>query len=212
MWLRPADDARRPWHAGCLPGRWISSSTAVMATGSTQKAGGQVAHEATRRGLLAAAAALPLVAAGCKGIGGLGTPPPPAPDVAVLGEAIAGERAMISRYSVVLATVPDLAGSLGPLLDQHRAHLARLQARLLHPRTTGGASASPSASVPAGLAAALRTSAAARAYLRAAEDSAAQALLSHLAVASPSLAQLLASVAASEATHALILTTPGPAR
>ena len=49
------------------------------------------------------------------------------------------------------------------------------------------------------------TPAAARAYLRGAEHSAAQALLRHLAVASPSLAQLLASIAASEATHALLL-------
>ena len=50
---------------------------------------------------------------------------------------------------------------------------------------------------------------AASAYLRGAEDAAAQALLRHLAAASPSLAQLLASIASSEASHALLL---GPHR
>jgi hypothetical protein len=47
--------------------------------------------------------------------------------------------------------------------------------------------------------------AAARAFLRGAEQAAAQVLLGHLAAASPSLAQLLASIAASEASHALLL-------
>ena len=68
-----------------------------------------MAHEATRRGLLVAAATLPLVASGCKGIGALGTPPRPLPDVAVLREAIAGEDVMISRYTAVLAAAPALA-------------------------------------------------------------------------------------------------------
>jgi hypothetical protein len=49
------------------------------------------------------------------------------------------------------------------------------------------------------------TPAAARAYLRSAEQGAATALLRHLTAASPSFAQLLASIAASEATHALLL-------
>ena len=53
------------------------------------------------------------------------------------------------------------------------------------------------------------TPAAARAYLRHAEEAAAQALLGQLTAAPPSLAQLLASIAASEATHALLL---GPGR
>jgi hypothetical protein len=49
------------------------------------------------------------------------------------------------------------------------------------------------------------TAAAALAYLRDAETAAAGSLLAHLAAAPPSLAQLLASISASEATHALIL-------
>src|SRR5215470_10024818 len=49
------------------------------------------------------------------------------------------------------------------------------------------------------------TPAAALGSLRDAEDAAAAAQLAHLAAAPPSLAQLLASISASEATHALIL-------
>ena len=162
-----------------------------------------MAHKATRRSVLAAAVTLPLAATGCKGIGGLGTPPRPLPDVAVLREAITGEILMISRYTAVLAAAPGMAGSLRPLLDQHRAHLARLRARLVDPRLASRASPAPS---PAHLAGQVPgTPAAARAYLRGAEDAAAQALLRHLAAASPSLAQLLASIAASEASHALLL-------
>ena len=71
-----------------------------------------MAREATRRGVLAAAVSLPLVAAGCKGIGALGTPPPPLPDVTVVRDAIAGETLMISRYHAVLAAAPALTGSL----------------------------------------------------------------------------------------------------
>ena len=163
-----------------------------------------MAQKATRRSVLAAAVALPLAATGCKGVGGLGTPPRPLPDVAVLREAITGETLMISRYTAVLAAAPGMAGSLRPLLDQHRAHLARLRGRLAGPRAAvSGASPSPSTSHPAPQVPG--TPAAARAYLRSAEDAAAAALLRHLAAASPSLAQLLASIAASEASHALLL-------
>jgi len=171
-------------------------------------AGGQVAREATRRGVLAAAVSLPLVAAGCKGIGALGTPPPPLPDVAVLRDAIAGETLMISRYHAILAAAPALTGSLGPLLDQHGEHLARLRARLIEPSVGGQPGRSPA---PAGSPRATQvpsTPAAARAYLRQAEQAAATALLAKLTTAPPALAQLLASIAASEATHALLL-TPG---
>jgi hypothetical protein len=62
---------------------------------------------------------------------------------------------------------------------------------------------------PAAGAAVPGTPAAARAYLRRAEQAAAQALMGKLTAAPPSLAQLLASIAASEATHALLL---GPDR
>ena len=164
----------------------------------------RVVQEATRRRVLAAtAAALPLVIAGCKGLGALGTPPKPAADVAVTRDAISVESALIARYGAVLAAVPGLAGELRPLLAQHHDHLARLRARLIIPRGAAQPSASPSPSprpapVPG-------TPAGALADLRDAENAAAAALLAHLDAAPPSLAQLLASISASEATHALVL-------
>jgi hypothetical protein len=171
-------------------------------TQAREDGGGRVVREATRRGVLAAVLSLPLVATGCKGVGALGTPPRQQPDVAVVRDAIDAETLMISRYNAVLAAVPALAGSLDPLLQQHREHLARLRARLIEPKERPSTVAASPAGVPG-------TPAAARAYLRHAEQAAAQALLGKLTAAPPSLAQLLASIAASEATHALVL---GPGR
>ena len=165
-------------------------------------------REATRRGVLAAVVSLPLVATGCKGIGALGTPPRQQPDVTVVRDAIDGETLMISRYHAVLAAVPALAGSLDPLLQQHREHLARLRARLIEPNTASPPEHSPAVAASAAGAPVPGTPAAARAYLRHAEQAAARTLMGQLAAAPPSLAQLLASIAASEATHALLL-APG---
>jgi len=172
-----------------------------------------VVREATRRAVLAAVVSLPLVATGCKGIGALGTPPRQQPDVTVLRDAIDGETLMISRYRAVLAAVPALAGPLDPLLQQHGEHLARLRARLIEPSTAGRPEHSPAVTAsPAASPAATAVPgipAAARAYLRQAEQAAARELLGKLTAVPPSLAQLLASIAASEASHALLL---GPAR
>jgi hypothetical protein len=153
-----------------------------------------------------AAVAAPLLATGCsKGFGAMDTPPAPRPDVAVLTAAIASEKLMIARYQAVLAASPGQAGKLDPLLADHRAHLAALTRRLV----PGAARPTPSPrtgqpQVPAAASAAV-------AYLGGAENAAAAALLSHLATASPSLAQLLASIAASEATHAAALGVTGSA-
>ena len=165
-----------------------------------------MARDATRRRVLtAAAAALPLVAAGCKGITALGAPPKPAPDVTVVTEAIAVETQLIARYGDVLAASPGLAAALRPLLAQHHEHLTRLRARLIVP---AGGQPLPTPRVTARRAARVPgTPSAALGYLRDAEDAASGALLAHLATAPPSLAQLLASISASEATHALILGT-----
>ena len=161
---------------------------------------------ATRRSVLAAAASLPLAAAGCsKGIGALGTPPPPLPDVAIVRDAIDGETFMISRYNAVLTAVPALAGSLRPLLQQHREHLARLRARLIEPHPSSPPEQTPAATTAPAGPQAPGTPAAAQDYLRLAEQAAASTLLGKISAAPPSLAQLLASIAASEATHALLL-------
>ncbi len=160
-------------------------------------------QDATRRSVLAAMLALPLLAAGCKGIGALGTPPRPSPDVALVRSAVTSEDLLISRYSAVLATLPELAGTLRPILGQHREHLGRLRERLVDPRAgSGPGQAAPAPSAPSAVPA---TATAARDYLRLAEHAAAEVRLAGLATASPALAQLLASIAASEATHAMLL-------
>jgi Ferritin-like domain len=142
----------------------------------------------------------PLLAAGCKGVRALGTPPTPLPDVAVLNHAISAEKLMIARYRAAVSGSPGQAGLLGALLAQHEAHLARLTSRLIDPGATGRARPpSPAATPPASAIDALR----------AAEQDAANALVGHLTEVSPSLAQLLASIAASEASHALLLGSRG---
>ena len=152
-----------------------------------------------RRSVLAAAGAvLPLLAAGCKGVGGLGTLPRPGPDVAVLRAAIGTEQALIARYRSALAASPGLKDTLDPVLDQHLAHLAVLRSRLIGPAATPrqGRTSPPAAAGQAGVV---------LSALAAAEHAAAGALVSRLATASPSLAQLLASISASEASHAALL-------
>jgi Ferritin-like domain len=162
-----------------------------------------VRAELTRRGVLAAtAAAAPLLAAGCKGVGALGTPPRPGPAVAVLHQAISGERVLIARYRAALSASPALARTLTPVLGQHEAHLAALRARLIvPPRDARPAGGEPTAPHPA------RSPAAVLAGLETAEDTAARALVQRLSVVGPGLAQLLASIAASEASHAQLLRT-----
>ena len=209
-------DSGRPAHGmlGCpAAGRTTRNRRERDGSGQRQRDGQQEAKwargDAAQRGS-AAAASLPLAAAGCsKGIGALGTPPPPLPDVAIVRNAIEQDCCMISRYNAVLTAVPALAqASLRPLLQQRQEHLARLRGRLIEPRLgrppehTPPATAAPAGPRRPG------TPAAARDYLRLAEQAAASALLGKITAAPPSLAQLLASIAASEATHALLL-APG---
>jgi hypothetical protein len=167
-----------------------------------------VAADPTRRRVLTAAALAALTAAGAAGCAPgrpwpWATPPQQAPDATVLQGAIAAEAALISRYHGVLAAVPGLAGTAAPMLSQHQAHLDELRQWLLIP---AGARPSPAATtrarrapVPAGRTAAI-------AYLRAAEHDQADLFVGSLATAmTPSLAQLLASTGACEATHAALL-------
>jgi hypothetical protein len=176
-----------------------------------------VAVDPTRRVVLAVAAALPLAAiSGCDGVDVLATPPSPAPDVGLLRAAIAAEQAMIARYVAVRHGGTGTAGSrpagsrpaalataLEPLLAEHRAHLAQLRSRLIIPAGSR-ASASPSGRASVGPAAP-KDPAAAVAFLRSAEEAAVTALLGRLPGAPASLAQLFASISASEATHVPVL-------
>jgi len=161
-----------------------------------------VAAHPTRRVVLAAAVALPLAAvSGCGGADVLAALPHAAPDVALLRSAIAAEELMIARYGAVLdGAGAAVASALEPLLAEHRAHLAQLRSRLVVP--AGSPTPSQRAAVPAGVPSA---QGAALAYLRDAERTAAAALLARLGHAPASLAQLFASISASEATHVPVL-------
>jgi hypothetical protein len=153
--------------------------------------------------LAASAAALPalLATAGCRSSDVFAGPDPLAgrpalsPDVITLQEVITAERAMIALYQAAVNTRP--ARTLEGMLAQHRQHLAQLQARLVLP----AASPTPSASA-SGSAAPARVTIA---QLRAAERASATDLVRRLAGVPPALAQLFASIAASDATHVVAL-------
>ena len=168
-----------------------------------------MAAEPTRRRILSMAGLATLTGAGALGAAGCSarpwpwaTPPRPAPDVGILKQAITAESAMVDRYTAALAACPALRGQLSPLLGEHRQHLDQLRARLAVPAgALPSASAVPSPArprLPAGQAATL-------AWLRTAEHGAAADAVRRLAGVSPSLAQLLASIGASEASHLTFL-------
>jgi hypothetical protein len=164
--------------------------------------------------LAASAAALPalLATAGCRSSDVFAGPDPLAGrpalshDVITLQAVIVAEQAMIKLYQAAVdsnprATLPSTGRVevLEGLLAQHRQHLGQLQARLVLP--PGSPSASPSASPSPGAVPAPVTIA----RLRAAERASAADLLRRLVTVQPALAQLLASIAASDATHVAAL-------
>ena len=166
----------------------------------------------TRRVVLAASAALPLLVAGCRGTQVLGTPPRLSAAVRQLRSAIAAEQSMVASYQRVLTLLADgraAAGSgpaaratLAGLLAEHQDHLRQLQARLIpgSPQAAG-AGPLPAPSVT-GVPTAPRQ---AIGYLGAAEQAASDRLLGGVLQVPPSLAQLFASISASEATHVPVL-------
>jgi hypothetical protein len=162
-----------------------------------------------RRVLLASAAALPLLlgTAGCRssdvftGPDPLAGRPPLGHDVLTLQAVIAAEENMIDLYRLAISgdSGASRARTLRALLGQHQQHLVQLKARLIVPP---GASASPS---PSSASPSPRASTVSVARLRAAERASAADLVRRLATAPPALAQLLASIAASDATHVTAL-------
>jgi len=165
--------------------------------------------------LLASAAALPLLlgTAGCRspdvftGTDPLAGRPPLGHDVLTLQAVIAAEEGMIDLYRAAISGGSGnhraaRARTLQALLAQHEQHLVRLKARLIVPP---GTSASPSPS-PGGTASAFFSAGTvSMTQLRAAERASAADLVRRLATAPPALAQLLASIAASDATHVTAL-------
>jgi len=159
--------------------------------------------------LLASAAALPLLlgAAGCRssdvftGPDPLAGRPPLGHDVLTLQAVIAAEENMIDLYRLAIsgASGTTQARTLRSLLAQHQQHLVQLKARLIVP-PAASASPSPSSASPSPRAGTISI-----AGLRAAERASAADLVRRLATAPPALAQLLASIAASDATHVTAL-------
>jgi hypothetical protein len=149
----------------------------------------------TRRAMLAAsAAAAGLLVTGCRGVQVLGSPPPAAPDIARLRAAIAAEQRLIASYHAAITTAGGTAAAtLTGILAEHEQHHAALSARLVEPPGYVG-----HATPAAGLAPTISA-------LAAAEQAAAQRLAAQLLTAPPSLAQLLASISAAEATHVPVL-------
>ena len=151
--------------------------------------------------LAASPTTLPLFLAlsGCKGPAVLSGPPPVAPQTQTLLHAVTAELNLIWIYNKTMAEYSALGPTLAPLLAEHEAHLARLRARVIEPpgkKTPSAATARPKlAATPSG----------ALSQLKQAEQAAVTVQLGRLAGASPSLAQLYASIATSEATHVTTL-------
>ena len=167
-----------------------------------------------RRVLLASATALPLLAAaaGCRssdvfaGPDPLAGRPPLGRDVLTLQAVIAAEENLIGLYRAALYQTALSGGpgtrapTLRPLLAQHEQHLVQLRARLVEPP-----GAHPSASTGPSSGASPGPGRVSTARLRAAERASAASLVQRLATVPPALAQLLASIAASDATHVTVL-------
>jgi len=183
---------------------------------------GLVATGPARRALLIASmAALPAFLTACRGVQALGTPPPPPADVDALRSAIEHETALIASYAAVIASGKSVAtggpansagaagrgrmgAALAAVLADHRQHLAQLRSRLIEPAAHGSAT-------PAG-AASRRGVILTVAQLEQAELTASDRLIAQLAGLPPTLAQLFASIAASEATHVPYLQAARPGR
>jgi hypothetical protein len=167
----------------------------------------------TRRAVLAAsAAAVPLLVSACQGVQVLGAPPAAPADVRLLRSAIAAERLMVSRYRAAVAQAGSAGsaghaavGVLSGILVEHEQHLAQLSARLVVPASSASKSpptAGANAPLPTGLANVIGV-------LETAEQGASDTLASQLLRVPPSLAQLMASISASEATHVPVLRSLG---
>ncbi|MBC6461477.1 hypothetical protein [Actinomadura sp. HBU206391] len=156
-----------------------------------------------RRSLLhgVGALSLPIILGGCskKRLEEL----KPQPDVAVLTAVMAAEEQLIALYEAMRTTHPELGRRLDPPLANHRDHLSALRR---HYRSgTAPKSPSASASAPPPPAAAPDEPAQALATLRLAERQAAAARLRDVERVQPGFAQLLASIGACEAGHAMVL-------
>lgn len=147
-----------------------------------------------------------LALSSCRGTAVLSAPPTVSPQTQALLDAVTAEADLIWLYDKAGAAYPGLAPALGPLRAEHEAHLSQLRARVIEPpgkRVPDAATARPALAA---------TQAGALVQLRGAEQGAVTTLMGRLSGASASLAQLYASIAASEATHVSVLSARIAAR
>jgi hypothetical protein len=141
----------------------------------------------------------------------LGRPPGQPPEVTTLDRVIAAEELMVARYQAAVAGLPAAARAsrarplVEAVLADHHAHLAQLRSRLIVPRGSPYRRRRHQPAAPT-LPAQPREMLAA---LAGAERDAAASLLHDVVAVPASLAQLLASIGAAEAAHAVLLTRPG---
>lgn len=124
----------------------------------------------------------------------------PREDVATLVGAIAAEQNLIAAYEAARSANASQAARLDPVLAHHRRHLAVLKR---HYVPGSGNRADEGGAIPSQVAARVPAGAAGLSALRDMEDRAARGRMADAAKAGPALAQLLASIGACEAGHAM---------
>ncbi|MFF4197440.1 hypothetical protein [Nonomuraea sp. NPDC001831] len=162
----------------------------------------------SRRAVLAGGAAA-LTACSASGPAGPATPAPDSPETVLLRQVVADKERTVALYSALIAGGAD---SLEPFRARHQAHLAELRKYLPAgpPPVSSPAVSSPavSASASPGASPGATPSQSPRptlSRLRDVERRAAGQRPRQLAGLSPGVAQLLASIGACEAVHAVSL-------
>lgn len=148
----------------------------------------------------------------------LGSAPPLATDTQALEAVIMAESRLVALYRSAAAAMPAHTALVSGILAEHSQHLARLRTWLVVPSGTAASApaaswppSSPSASSSASPSASSAASPSASAgpftldRLRAAEQQSSLTYLQYLGDVQPGLAQLFASIAASEFTHQGVL-------
>lgn len=150
-------------------------------------------RQLSRRTVLAGGAAA-LTACSASGPPPSPSPAPDSPEVVLLKALIAEKERTIALYSALIA---DGGGKLAPFRDRHQAHLTELRKHVPAVTLTAATSAAPSSS-PTTRKPSLKR-------LRDLERKAAASRARQLDAVSPGIAQLIASIGACEAVHAIAL-------
>ncbi|GAA3138111.1 MULTISPECIES: hypothetical protein [Nonomuraea] len=150
-------------------------------------------RQLSRRTVLAGGAAA-LTACSASGPPPSPSPAPDSPEVVLLKALIAEKERTIALYSALIA---DGGGKLAPFRDRHQAHLTELRKHVPAVALTAATSAAPSSS-PTTRKPSLKR-------LRDLERKAAASRARQLDAVSPGIAQLIASIGACEAVHAIAL-------